>query len=114
MVDVFYDIKNIFPFVHLSIYLFIYSDVRFLRLNFLGRTPEAGHRKLRAEIEGQRLEARVRMPKAGGQWLEVNRQLRAVMDSITLPLLYFDVILLDGSRAVALKGTMSRRTHGEF
>jgi len=31
-----------------------------------------------------------------------NRQLRAVMDSGTLALLYFDVILLDGSRAVAV------------
>ena len=31
-----------------------------------------------------------------------NRQLRAVMDSGTLALLYFDIILLDGSRAVAV------------
>ena len=43
-----------------------------------------------------------------------NLQLRAVMDSGTLALLYFDVILLDGSRAAAPKGTMSRRTHGEL
>ena len=55
----------------MSIYLFIYSDVRFLRLDFLGRTPEAGLLKLRAEIEGQRWEARVGRPKAGGQRLEV-------------------------------------------
>ena len=33
------------------------------------------------------------------------------MDSGTLSLLYFDVILLDGSRAAALKGTMSCRIH---
>ena len=50
----------------MSIYLFIYSDVRFLRLDFLGRTPEAGLLKLRAEIEGQRWEARVGRPKPGG------------------------------------------------
>ena len=55
----------------MSIYLFIYSDVRFLRLDFLGRTPEAGLLKLRAEIEGQRWEARVGRPKPGGQRLEV-------------------------------------------
>ena len=37
------------------------------------------------------------------------------MDSGTLALLYFDVILLDGSRAAALKGTMSCRIHmGSF
>ena len=33
------------------------------------------------------------------------------MDSGTLALLYFDVILLDGSRAASPKGTMSHRTH---
>ena len=37
------------------------------------------------------------------------------MDSSPLALLYFDVILLDGSRAAAPKGTMSYRTHmGSF
>ena len=37
------------------------------------------------------------------------------MDSGPLALLYFVVILLDGSRAVTTKGTMSRRTHmGSF
>ena len=37
------------------------------------------------------------------------------MDSGTLALLYFDVILLDGSRAAAPKGMISRRTHmGSF
>ena len=37
------------------------------------------------------------------------------MDSGTLALLYFDVILLDGSRAAALKGMMSCRIHmGSF
>ena len=49
-----------------------------------------------------------------GVGLRGNRQLRAVMDSGTLALLYFDVILLDGSRAAAPKGMMSRRTHGEL
>ena len=37
------------------------------------------------------------------------------MDSGTLALLYFDVILLDESRAAAPKGMMSRRAHmGSF
>ena len=46
---------------HLSIYLFIYSDVIFLRLDFLGRTPEAGHLKLRAELK-----VRDGKPESGG------------------------------------------------
>ena len=47
------------------------SDVRFLRLNFLGRTPDAELLQLRAEIEDQRWEARVGRLQAGGQRLKV-------------------------------------------
>ena len=49
------------------------------------------------------------------EWERENRQLRAVMDSGTLALLYFDAILLDESRAAAPKGMMFHRTHmGSF
>ena len=49
--------------------------------------------------------------KRGGKGKR-NRQLRAVMDSGPLALLYFDVILLDGSRAAQKEEGVKEKKKG--